>query len=193
MTAIRRLVVATANRDKVAEMAALLGPDVELAPRPLSVPDVEEDAPDLVGNARLKASTVCAATGEPAVADDTGLFVAALGGRPGVRTARFAGEGATYEDNVSALLAAMAGQADRRSEFRTVALVSLPSGAEMWAQGVARGTISDRPRGSLGFGYDPLFVPERGGGLTFAEMTMEQKNRCSHRSAAFAALAVLLR
>lgn len=193
MSPIHQLVVATSNRDKVVEMAALLGPDVELLPRPLSVPEVDENAPDLLGNARLKASAICAATGQPAVADDTGLFVAALGGRPGVHTARFAGEDATYEDNLSALLAAMVDQSDRRAEFRTVALVRMPRGAEMWVQGVVRGAISQRPKGILGFGYDPVFVPDGGGGLTFAEMTMDEKNRRSHRAAAFSALAVLLR
>lgn len=193
MKHVRRLVVATANRDKLTEIEALLGPGVELLERPSSVGQVEENAPDLVGNARLKASAVSDATGQPSLADDTGLFVAALGGRPGVRSSRFAGDSATYADNVSALLAAMEGRVDRRAEFRTVALVRFPDGGEIWVQGVARGEIVHRPRGMSGFGYDPLFAPDSGLGLTFAEMTLVEKNRCSHRSAAFGALAVLLR
>ena len=137
-----RLVCASANPDKVAEIRAILGDVVELMPRPAEVPDVVEDADTLEGNARLKAAAIVAATGEPAVADDTGLEVAALGGAPGVRTARFAGEDATYADNRRKLLASLDGVDDRRARFRTVAMVVWPDGRELAVEGVCDGTIA---------------------------------------------------
>jgi XTP/dITP diphosphohydrolase len=196
-----RLVLASANPDKAAEIAALLAdaaPDVELLPRPPEVPDVVEDGATLRDNARLKARALAAATGEPAVADDTGLEVDALGGAPGVRAARYAGEGATYADNVAKLLreleAVGARGPDRRARFRTVALVAWPDGAELAAEGVVEGVIADEPRGSAGFGYDPLFVPVGPGtdGRTFAELSAEEKAAVSHRGRAFRALATHL-
>jgi XTP/dITP diphosphohydrolase len=165
------LVCASANPDKVAEIAAILGDNVELAPRPADVPEVLEDADTLEGNARLKAGAVTAATGWPALADDTGLEVPALGGAPGVHAARYAGEHATYADNRAKLLAALAGSTDRRASFRTVAMVVWPDGEETAAEGVCDGTIVEHERGDRGFGYDPVFVPAEGDGRTFAEMT----------------------
>jgi len=188
MTARARLVCASANPHKVAEIAALLGDVVELVPRPADVPDVVEDAETLEGNARLKAAAIAAAAGEPAVADDTGLEVAALGGRPGVRTARFAGEDATDADNRAALLAALDGRADRRARFRTVATIVWPDGGELVADGVCTGTIATAERGDRGFGYDRLFVPDDGDGRTFAEMSEDDKHALSHRGRAFRAL-----
>lgn len=184
-------VLATANPDKVAELQMILGAAVRLVARPEWVPEVEEDAETLVGNARLKAMALREATGQPALADDTGLFVEALGGAPGVHSARFAGPGATYADNVAALLAAMEGKEDRRCEFRTVALAALGEGGELWVEGRLRGRLLERPRGHGGFGYDPIFVPE-GAEASFAEMTAQQKNRSSHRFRAFSGLAVLI-
>lgn len=178
------LVCASANPDKVAEIAAILGTDVELAPRPGNVPDVVEDADTLEGNARLKASAVAAATGRPAIADDTGLEVPALGGAPGVYAARYAGDHATYADNRAKLLGALAGSADRRARFRTVAMVVWPDGDETTAEGVCEGSIAERERGERGFGYDPVFVPVEGDGRTFAEMTDEEKHDLSHRGRA---------
>src|SRR5207249_1331012 len=160
----------TANLDKAREIAAALS-GFELVPRPLDVPDVAETADTLEGNARLKAVALCDATGEAAVADDTGLEVRALGGRPGVYSSRFAGPDATYADNVAKLLADLEGVADRRARFRTVALVRFPDGREVAAEGVIDGHIEPAPRGTLGFGYDPVFVPDEGDGRTFAEMT----------------------
>ena len=186
-----RLVLATANPDKVAEIGAILGPGVELAPRPASVPDVVEDAETLEGNARLKAVAIVEATGDAAVADDTGLEVDALGGAPGVHSARFAGEEATYADNVAKMLDAMADHpepAARRARFRTVALARFPDGTELVAEGAVEGTIAAEARGSGGFGYDPLFVPDEGDGRTFAEMTPDEKHAVSHRGRAFRAL-----
>ena len=186
-----RLVMASANPDKVAEIAAVLG-GVEIRPRPSSVGDVVEDGDTLEANARLKADAIVAATGEAAVADDTGLEVAALGGAPGVYSARYAGPDATYADNVVALLAALDGVVDRSARFRTVAMVRLPGGGELLAEGVVDGVIAAEPRGANGFGYDPVFVPDGGGGRTFAEMDAGEKNALSHRGRAFRALAALL-
>ncbi len=185
-----RLVLATANPDKAREIAdALYG--FELVPRPDDVPDVDETADTLEGNARLKAHALCKATGEPAVADDTGLEVAALDGRPGVYSSRFAGPAATYADNVAKLLVELDGvpRERRGARFRTVALVSFPDGRDVLADGSVEGTISVEPRGAEGFGYDPVFVPDEGDGRTFAEMTLAEKQAISHRGRAFAALA----
>ena len=159
MTGGPRLVCASANPHKVAEIAALLGDAVELVPRPAGVPDVVEDAATLEGNARLKAAAIAAATGEPAVADDTGLEVVALDGRPGVRTARFAGEDATDADNRAALLAALAGASDRRARFRTVAMVVWPDGRELAVDGVCAGTIATAERGRGGSATTPCSCP----------------------------------
>jgi len=186
------LVLASANPDKAAEIRAILdeaGPGIELLPRPDGVPDVDETGETLEDNARLKARALCAATGAAAVADDTGLEVSALGGAPGVRTARFAGPHATYADNVARMLAVMDGVADRRARFRTVALVCWPDGREVVAEGAVDGVITTEARGDAGFGYDPVFAPDGGGGLTFAELGAEAKQRMSHRARAFRALA----
>lgn len=189
-----RLVLATANPDKAREIAEVLGPRVELVPRPDHVPDVDETEETLVGNARLKALALVEATGEAAVADDTGLEVDALDGAPGVRSARFAGEGATYADNVAKLLADLDGVAepDRTARFRTVALVRFPDGEEVAVEGVVAGAIATEPRGDGGFGYDPVFVPDEGDGRTFAELSAAEKHATSHRGRAFRALATAL-
>ena len=189
----RRIVLATANPDKGRELAALLR-DFDVVPRPGHVPDVEETEDTLEGNARLKAAAVLAATGELAVADDTGLDVDALGGRPGVWAARYAGPGATYADNVAKLLGELEGTpaAQRTARFRTVAVALFPDGREIVAEGVVKGTIAESPRGQGGFGYDAVFVPEGGDGRTFAEMTTEEKSAVSHRGRALRRLAAQL-
>ena len=192
-----RLVLASANPDKVAEIVAVLSAaDVELVPRPPGAPEVVEDADTLVGNARLKARALVAATGLAAVADDTGLEVDALGGAPGVYAARYAGEDATYADNVAKLLRALAalpdGGGERRARFTTVALAAFPDGSEVWAEGVLEGAITMAPRGERGFGYDPVFEPAGGDGRTLAEMAPSEKDAVSHRGRAFRALAALL-
>jgi XTP/dITP diphosphohydrolase len=186
------VVLATANPDKAAEIAALLD-GFDVLPRPPNVPDVEETADTLEGNARLKAVAVSWATGVAAVADDTGLEVAALGGRPGVWSARYAGEHVTYADNVAKLLRELDGVDDRRARFRTVALARLPDGREVTAEGVVDGVIATAARGGQGFGYDPVFVPDDGGGRTFAEMSRAEKQALSHRGRAFTALLPVLR
>ena len=186
-----RLVCASANPDKVAEIAAILAGLVELVPRPADLPDVGEDAPDLEGNARLKAVAVCEATGMPALADDTGLEVDALEGAPGVRSARYAGENAGYDENVAKLLDALAGVADedRTARFRTVAMVRWPEGRELVVEGRVEGLITRTRRGDGGFGYDAVFEPVEGDGRTFAEMTADQKHALSHRGRALRHLA----
>lgn len=189
------LVCASANPDKVAEIEQLLAGAIFLTPRPASVPDVVEDADTLEGNARLKAVAIVDATGRPAVADDTGLEVDALGGAPGVRSGRFAGDDASYADNRALLLSLLADVTDewRRARFRTVALVRWPDGTEVIAQGRCEGRIALAERGSGGFGYDPLFVPDDGDGRTFAEMGATAKHEISHRGRAFRELLAQLR
>ena len=182
------LVCASANPDKVAEIRQLLAGAVELLPRPADVADVVEDADTLAGNARLKATAIMRATGMPAVADDTGLEVEALGGAPGVYAARYAGEGCSYADNRSKMLAELEGVDDRRAAFKTVAMVVWPDGNEIAVEGVCRGTIAEHERGAVGFGYDAIFVPDEGDGSTFAEMGPDAKNELSHRGRAFRAL-----
>jgi XTP/dITP diphosphohydrolase len=183
-----RLVCASANPDKVVEIQRLLEGVVELLPRPEHVPDVVEDAGSLLGNARLKASALCAATGLPAVADDTGLEVEALGGAPCVDAAHYAGEGCSYADNRAKLIAELDGVSDRSAAFKTVAIVVWPDGSELHVEGVCPGVITTEERGEIGFGYDSVFQPDEGGGATFAEMGVEAKNAISHRGRAFRAL-----
>jgi XTP/dITP diphosphohydrolase len=189
-----RLVSASANPDKAAEIAAILEPlGIELVDRPSQVADVVEDADTLEANARLKAVAVSeAADGEAVVADDTGLEVDALGGAPGVVSARFAGEDATYADNVVKLLDALVELPDleqRTARFRTVALARFADGREVVAEGVVEGVITPAPRGRSGFGYDQVFQPDEGDGRTFAEMSPDEKHAISHRGRAFRALA----
>jgi XTP/dITP diphosphohydrolase len=195
---VTRLVLATANPDKAREIREVVeaaGLTLDLVPRPADVPDIDETADTLVGNARLKAEALRDATGLPALGDDTGLEVDALGGAPGVRTARFAGEHATYADNVAKLLADVAAvhRASRTARFRTVVVVAWPDGTETVADGTVEGVITDEPRGDGGFGYDPVFAPAGGKGRTFAELSPEQKHAISHRGRALRALTARLR
>lgn len=189
-----RLVCASANPDKVAEIAALLAPVADLAARPAQMGEVVEDADTLEGNARLKAAAVAAVAGAPAVADDTGLEVDALDGAPGVYSARFAGESASYADNRRLLLERMAGvpASQRTARFRTVVVVDWADGTHTVVDGVCEGHITEVERGAGGFGYDAVFAPSDAGGATFAEMDADAKNAISHRGRAFAQLAVAL-
>ena len=191
-----RLVLATRNPGKVAELRALLADlPVELvstAEIP-GVPEVEEDAPTLEGNARKKAEALHRHTGLPALADDTGLEVDALGGAPGVHSARFAGSDADDAANRTRLLRDLGGAAERRARFRTVLAFAGTDGEVRYFEGLCEGRIIDAERGEGGFGYDPLFVPDDGpGDLTFAQMPAEAKNRVSHRGAALRAFAAFL-
>ncbi len=188
---IPRLVVASKNSDKITEIEDVLGPlgVTEEIVRGLDWPDVEETGHTLKENALLKARVVSVAVGLPAVADDTGLEVAALGGRPGVNTARFAGENASYSENVVLLLDEMEGILDRRARFRTVVALVFPDGVELVAEGSVDGVITLERRGDQGFGYDPVFEVD---GRTLAELSLTEKNRLSHRARALRALAVAL-
>jgi XTP/dITP diphosphohydrolase len=181
------IVVASANPKKAAEIVEILADHVELVPRPAEVPDVIEDEDTFEGNARLKAVALCDATGLAAIADDSGLEVDALGGAPGVWSARYAGEDATDEANVDKLLDALADRpdlADRTARFRAVVILRYPDGRELVAAGHVEGRIAGAPRGPGGFGYDPVFIPDEGDGRTFGEMTQDEKHAISHRGRA---------
>ena len=188
MTAPLRVIVASKNPDKVREVEAVLDSldlPIELV-RGADWPDVEETEDTLEGNALLKAVSVLEATGIAAIADDTGLEVAALGGGPGVHTARYASPDASYADNVEKLLADLEGVADRSARFRTVIAMVSPGAETVIVEGVMDGEIGHEPKGSNGFGYDPLFVVR---GRTYAEMADDEKNEISHRAKALRALA----
>jgi XTP/dITP diphosphohydrolase len=170
--------------------------DAVIGVRELSVaPDVEETGATLEANARIKAVGLAGAYGIDAIADDTGLEVDALGGAPGVRSARYSGEDANPARNVEKLLHELAGvePARRAARFVTVALARFAGGDELVVRGEVEGTITVSPRGTSGFGYDPVFQPREGDGRTFAEMSAEEKHALSHRGRAFRALAAALK
>ena len=182
----RRIVLASGNAHKAVELARVLpGWDVQTFGGELP----EETGDTFVANALLKARHVFAATGggDWVLADDSGIEAAALGGIPGVRSARYAGEDATDEQNLAKLLAALAGQDDRRVRYVAELVAIAPGGAELHARGELTGTLAEAPRGSGGFGYDPAFVPD-GETRTVAEMAPEEKDAMSHRARAAAAL-----
>jgi XTP/dITP diphosphohydrolase len=194
---IRELVLATRNRHKLGELVALLG-DLGITIRTLDefpdAPDVVEDGNTCEANAVKKARVIAEFTGLPAVADDTGLEVDALGGRPGVYAARYAGNDATYDDNCRKLLQELMGvpPEQRTARFLTVAAIALPSGGTRVARGTLSGMIAEEARGTLGFGYDPVFlIPELG--KTLAQLSACQKNMISHRAKALTLAKDLLR
>lgn len=152
-------------------------------------PDVEETGSTYLENALLKARAGAAALGEPALADDSGIEVDALGGRPGPRSARFAGEDATDQHNLDELIRALKGVpgSGRTARYRCLAVLAFPDARVLQAEGICEGTLVGKPRGSGGFGYDPIFVPE-GWDRTMAELADEEKDRISHRGRAFRAL-----
>jgi XTP/dITP diphosphohydrolase len=184
-----QLVLATRNANKLEEIRDVLGLD-ELKVKSSfdfpHIPDVVEDKDTLEGNAIKKAMTIASATGCWALADDSGLEVDALGGAPGVYSARYAGEHCSYMDNCNKLLFELDGQTNRRARFRTVlALVNLV-GEVRTLEGAMDGVITESMRGSEGFGYDPVFMPD-GYDRTYAELDPEKKNRISHRGKALQA------
>jgi XTP/dITP diphosphohydrolase len=186
------LVLATGNKHKLKEFQAFLSGAairiVSLEAYP-GCPAAVEDGETFVDNALKKARTVAAYTGRMAMADDSGLEVDCLGGAPGVWSARYAGPGSTDEDNNRRLLRELAGVPDagRQAQFRCVIAVVDPAGAELTVAGGCRGRIVHAPRGTRGFGYDPLFLDETSG-MTFGEMNSDQKNAVSHRARAVRAL-----
>jgi XTP/dITP diphosphohydrolase len=191
----RRLVLATRNAHKVHELRDLLAdlPVEVVSAAELDLPDVVEDGDTLQANALKKARELASACGELCVADDTGLFVDALDGAPGVYSARYAGEDATYADNCRKLLAALRGEANRAAHFATVmAMVDPASGRVVTVEGRVDGTILEAARGEGGFGYDPVFLVA-GDDRTLAEMSLSEKNRISHRARAVAKLHEALR
>lgn len=198
MTDRSRLVVASANPGKIAELVELLeddrltGPGEQrryaVEPRPDGLADTVEDGATLEANATKKATEVATFSRATALADDTGLFVDALDGAPGVRTARYAGEGATNAENVAKLLRALDGNENRSARFRTVIALAEPDGSVVLATGTVEGTIATEPKGDGGFGYDPVFIPNEGDGRAFAEMAPAEKHAISHRGRALRAL-----
>jgi XTP/dITP diphosphohydrolase len=193
-----RIVVASANPKKAAELADLLGAlAVEVVPRPTDVPDVVEDADTFEGNARLKAVALATATGEVSLADDSGLEVDALDGAPGVFSARYAGESATDADNVALVLSELARRdvvdpGQRAARFRCVLVLRWPDGTELVTDGSVEGHLAAAPAGDGGFGYDPVFVPAEGDGRTFAQMSAGEKQAISHRGRALRSLVARL-
>ena len=195
MSRLKKLVLATHNPDKKKEMKAAFGRQglivLSLDNFP-EVGEIEETGATLLENSLLKARTVHRITGLPAIADDTGLEVDALDGAPGVFSARFAGENATYADNVNKLLLDMVSVAEnvRTARFRTVASF-VDGDRELWTEGVIEGEITREARGAGGFGFDPIFEVTQTG-KTFAEMTVKEKNKISHRGLALRKMRELL-
>jgi XTP/dITP diphosphohydrolase len=184
-----RVVLATRNRHKVAELRRILaGAPIELVSGlDLELPDVEETGATFAANALLKADACVAATGLPSVADDSGLVVDALGGEPGVRSARYAGEQADDESNLHLVLERIGAAPQRSARFVCVAALVTPDGERVTEEGVMEGALTDAPRGEGGFGYDPIFVAV-GQQRTNGELTPAEKDAISHRGAAFRAL-----
>lgn len=188
-----KIIFATNNKHKLKEVQAVLGDGYRLVtPSELGITEeIPEDRPTIEGNASQKSRYLYERTGDDCFADDTGLEVEALGGEPGVRSARYAGPGHDSERNMELLLRNMKGATNRRARFRTVISLIL-DGEEHLFEGIVEGALLTAPRGTNGFGYDPIFVPD-GCAETFAEMSDEAKNAISHRGRAVAKLAAFLK
>jgi len=192
-----RIAIASRNRHKLRELARICADWpvawVSFADAGASFPHVDETGDSYLENALLKARAVAAALDVPAIADDSGIEVDALGGRPGPRSARYAGDAATDEQNLVALMRAVAGipAGGRTARYRCVAAIAWPDGSELHAEAVCEGALVGKRRGRAGFGYDPIFVPA-GWDQTMAELTDEQKDRISHRGRAFRSLRAAL-
>jgi XTP/dITP diphosphohydrolase len=179
-----KIILATHNPHKRDELLALAGDSVDIELLPDDFPEIPETGNTLEENAKIKARFVFEKLHQPSLADDTGLEVEALGGTPGVYTARYAGENATYDDNCRKLLQELEGIKNRRAKFTTVICYIDAAGTESFFHGSVLGLITENPRGENGFGYDPVFEPVEANGKTFAEITSEQKNHLSHRARA---------
>ena len=196
MTLVKEIVIATHNPDKKKEiMIALreLGVNILSLDSFPEIGEIEETGSTLLENSLIKARTVSAVTGKPAIADDTGLEVDALNGAPGIYSARYAGINVSYEDNIRKLLSEMSSfdMGSRTARFRTVVSFH-SSNEELWTEGVIEGSITMNAIGKGGFGYDPVFRVRKTG-KTFAEMTRQEKNRISHRGVALDKMCQLLK
>lgn len=187
------LIFATNNQNKVEEIRAVLGKSFEIIT--LKEAGIEIDIPEphdtLEANAREKSSTIFRLTGKDCFGEDTGLEVKALNGEPGVKSARYAGEGRSFEKNIEKLLINLQPETDRKAQFRTVISLLL-NNKEYLFEGICPGKIIETPRGTNGFGYDPVFIPD-GSKKTFAEMEMKEKNQFSHRKKAMEKLIYFLK
>ncbi len=179
-----KIILATHNAHKREELITLAENSFEIELLPDDFPEIPETGITLEENALIKARFVFDTLHQPTLADDTGLEVTALGGAPGVYTARYAGENASYEDNCTKLLHELHDKKDRRASFSTVICFIDQQGKERFFKGSVDGIITESFRGTSGFGYDPVFEPLEGGGKTFAEMTSDEKNKLSHRARA---------
>lgn len=190
-----KLLLATANKDKIREIREIVkGLPFELitAFELNDIPQVVEDQPTLEGNAVKKALQFAQASGLLSLADDTGLFVEALGGKPGVHTARYAGEACSYADNRRKMLVELDGVKNRKAFFKTIVALALPNQILGTAEGYVCGKITESEHGSDGFGYDPIFQPD-GYKKTFAEMNTAEKHKLSHRGLALKNILPLLK
>ena len=197
MKKLKRMVIASNNRKKIEELERILSPlniyaktAEQLGKESI---EVEETGTTFAENAELKAKAMCEHTGMPAIADDSGLVVDALGGAPGVLSARYAGEGATDAEKINKLLTELmkTGSSDRSARFECVICCYFPNGEKIFAHGTCEGTIGYAPRGANGFGYDPIFFVE--GNKTFAELSDHQKDLISHRGRALKELSAILK
>ena len=191
---MRDLLLASHNPDKLKELSELLtGAEIRLCSL-RDFPELEppeEDQPTLAGNAAKKALCASRQTGRLSLADDTGLFIAALGGEPGIYAARFAGPHCSYQDNRSKVLSLLKGNHHRQAEFRTCAALAAPDGVIALREGILPGLITTEERGSNGFGYDSIFIPA-GSDRSYAEMSDAEKNSLSHRARALRAILPVL-
>ena len=191
-----QIVIATRNEDKFREISEILGDSiVEVLPLTdfKDAPEVDETGETLEENALLKAKSASKATGLPAIADDTGLLVDAIDGEPGVRSSRFAGENATYEDNRNLLLSKLEGIPEESRTAKFVCIATLVDGVNsITTKGEVKGIITDLPRGSNGFGYDPIFQSEHSE-KTFGELSADEKRAFSHRQKAFSEMLRILK
>jgi XTP/dITP diphosphohydrolase len=187
-----KLIFASNNKHKLEEVSHILGKDYKIIS--LKDLDINEDIPEdyhtLEENALFKARFANKITDMDVFADDTGLEIESLNGRPGVHSARFAGAGRNFEANIDKVLLLMSGADNRNARFRTVIALIIDK-KEFIFEGIVEGTILHERRGAMGFGYDPIFLP-RGENLTFAEMSLSDKNRISHRALAFEKLKIFL-
>jgi XTP/dITP diphosphohydrolase len=187
------LIFATNNAHKVEEIQAAIGSQLEVISLKQAGIDIDipEPHPTLEANATEKSSTIHQLTGGDCFSEDTGLEVEALNGEPGVKSARYAGDGRDFDANIQKLLHNLEGKSNRKARFRTV-ISLIMDGKEHLFEGICEGHILSTPTGGKGFGYDPVFVPE-GGSRSFAEMSMEEKNHYSHRRKAADKLVAFLK